>query len=120
MKLPSLFFVSIIAFTLCLNQNCIAQEPVQKEKKLIQFSGVVVTGDSLKPVPFTNIFVKGSNHATVSDYYGFFSFAAEEMASITFSAVGFKRASFVIPDTWWSIDHIPHRYQSHVAPGVYN
>jgi hypothetical protein len=71
----------------------------QKEKKIIQFSGVVVTGDSLKPVPFTNIFVTGSRTATVSDYYGFFSFAAEEGADITFSAIGFKKAHFVIPDT---------------------
>jgi hypothetical protein len=69
------------------------------EKKIIQFSGVVVTGDSLKPVPFTNIFVTGSRNATVSDYYGFFSFAAEEGSDITFSAVGFKKAHFVIPDT---------------------
>ena len=69
------------------------------EKKIIQFSGVVVKGDSLKPVPFTNIFVTGSRNATVSDYYGFFSFAAEEGSDITFSAVGFKKAHFVIPDT---------------------
>lgn len=71
----------------------------QKEKKIIQFSGVVVTGDSLKPVPFTNIYVTGSRNATISDYYGFFSFAAEEGTEITFSAVGFKKAHFLIPDT---------------------
>jgi hypothetical protein len=71
----------------------------QKEKKIIQFSGVVVTGDSLKPVPFTNIFVTGTRTATLSDYYGFFSFAAEEGTDITFSAIGFKKAHFVIPDT---------------------
>jgi hypothetical protein len=70
-----------------------------REKKIIQFSGVVVTGDSLKPVPFTNIFVTGTRTATVSDYYGFFSFAAEEGTDITFSAVGFKKAHFFIPDT---------------------
>lgn len=70
-----------------------------KEKKIIQFSGVVVTGDSLKPVPFTNIFIAGSRNATLSDYYGFYSFAAEEGSEITFSAVGFKKAHFQIPDT---------------------
>lgn len=32
-------------------------------------------------------------------YYGFFSFAAEEGMDITFSAVGFKKAHFIIPDT---------------------
>lgn len=88
----------IIVFTLCYlcSASLLAQT---REKKIIQFSGVVVTGDSLKPVPFTNIFVTGTKHATVSDYYGFFSFAAEEGMDITFSAVGFKKAHFVIPDT---------------------
>jgi len=87
---------SVICFLMLLASEAMAQ---QKEKKIIQFSGVVVTGDSLKPVPFTNIFVTGSRNATVSDYYGFFSFAAEEGTEITFSAVGFKKAHFMIPDT---------------------
>jgi hypothetical protein len=86
----------VICFLMLLASESMAQ---QKEKKIIQFSGVVVTGDSLKPVPFTNIFVTGSRNATVSDYYGFFSFAAEEGTEITFSAVGFKKAHFMIPDT---------------------
>jgi hypothetical protein len=93
----SAFFWGSVALAFILfTSNASAQ---QKEKKIIQFSGVVVTGDSLKPVPFTNIFVTGSRTATVSDYYGFFSFAAEEGADITFSAIGFKKAQFLIPDT---------------------
>ena len=90
----------ILGCTICLFIIFVNKtQAQQKEKKIIQFSGVVVTGDSLKPVPFTNIFVTGSRTSTVSDYYGFFSFAAEEGTDITFSAVGFKKAHFVIPDT---------------------
>ena len=92
----ALIFNSIVCFFFLINAAVYAQK---KEKKVIQFSGVVVTGDSLKPVPFTNIFLTGTRTATVSDYYGFFSFAAEEGAEITFSAVGFKKAHFLIPDT---------------------
>ena len=72
----------------------------KKDKpKLIQFSGVVVESDSLKPLPFTSILVKGSNHGTVSDYYGFFTLVAQVGDEIEFASVAYKEASYIIPDT---------------------
>ena len=68
-------------------------------KDLVQFSGVVVTGDSLKPIPFTSIIIKGTFRGTVSDYYGFFSFVAKKTDTIEFSCLGFKKAHYIIPDT---------------------
>ena len=65
---------------------------------LVQFSGVVVT-DSLLPVPFTTILVKNTYRGTMSDVFGYFSFVAQEGDSILFSAVGFKRSLYVIPDS---------------------
>lgn len=65
---------------------------------LVQFSGVVVT-DSLMPVPFTHILVKHSYRGTMSDVYGYFSFVGQEGDTILFSAVGFQRSQFVIPDS---------------------
>ncbi|MBK9075777.1 MAG: carboxypeptidase-like regulatory domain-containing protein [Flavobacteriales bacterium] len=67
------------------------------DRELIQFSGVVVSGDSLTPVPFTNILIKHSYRGTISDVYGYFSFVAQEGDTIIFSAVGFKRSQFTIP-----------------------
>ena len=49
-----------------------------KNKELIQFSGVVVEGDSLRPVPFTSIMIKNTNRGTICDYYGYFSFVAQK------------------------------------------
>lgn len=69
------------------------------EKELLQFSGVVVTGDSLMPVPFTNIIIKNTFRGTMSDFYGFFSFVAAKGDTIMFSNVGYKIAEFVIPDS---------------------
>lgn len=68
-------------------------------KDLVQFSGAVVTGDSLHPVAFTHIIDHNTNFGTISDYYGYFSFVARKGDSITFSAVGFKKGMFIIPDT---------------------
>lgn len=69
------------------------------KRDLIQFSGIVVEGDSLKPVPFTSIIVKNSYRGTISDYFGYFSFVAQETDTIQFSAIGFNDATFIIPDT---------------------
>lgn len=68
-------------------------------KDLVQFSGAVVTGDSLRPVAFTHIIDRKTGFGTISDYYGYFSFVARKGDSISFSAVGFKKGHFVIPDT---------------------
>lgn len=66
---------------------------------LLQFSGVLLTRDSLEAVPFANILIKGSNRGTMSDYFGYYSFVAHRGDTIQFSYVGFKDALFVIPDT---------------------
>jgi hypothetical protein len=73
-------------------------QTLQKDQ-LVQFSGVIVTADSLKPIPYSSVMIKNSNRGTISDYYGFFSFVAKMNDSIEFSAIGYKKAIFVIPDT---------------------
>lgn len=70
-----------------------------KEQKLVQFSGVIVSGDSLRPVPFTNVTIKQTRRGTMSDYFGFFSFVAHANDTIIFSALGYKKARFIIPDS---------------------
>src|SRR4051812_9982694 len=77
----------------------VANAQQNNQEQLVQFSGVVVTADSLKPVPFTSVMIQSSNRGTVSDYYGFFSFVAKMNDTIEFSAIGYKRGIFVIPDT---------------------
>ena len=69
------------------------------QPELIQFSGVIVTGDSLKPVPYVNIIIKNSFRGTISDFHGYFSFVAQELDTIVYSSIGFKRSEYVIPDS---------------------
>lgn len=71
----------------------------QKTNDLVQFTGVVVTADSLRPVPFANIAVTKTGRGTTSDYWGFFSIVVHKNDLISFSAVGFKSGLFRIPDT---------------------
>jgi hypothetical protein len=88
--------ILLIVFYL-VSVNSIAQ--ILDNNQLVQFSGVIVTSDSLKPIPYSSVMIKNSNRGTISDYYGFFSFVAKMKDSIEFAAIGFKKAVFVIPDT---------------------
>ncbi len=67
--------------------------------KLIQFSGIVIQADSLDPIPFSAILTRHTSRGTISDYSGYFSFVAQKKDTIEFTAIGFKKGFFVIPDT---------------------
>ena len=69
-----IFYITIAFILAAFNANA----QTVKKRQLVQFSGVVVAGDSLEAIPFCSITVKGSNHGTVSDYYGYFSFVAQK------------------------------------------
>lgn len=70
-----------------------------KEREKVLFSGVIVENDSLKPVPYANIIITNKNMGTMSTIEGYFSFYAEELDTIKFSALGFVPASYIIPDS---------------------
>ena len=97
---------------LCCSFVSAAAQSTGPDRHLVQFSGVVVTGDSLVPVPFTSILTKGSYRGTVSDIYGYFSFVAQVGDTLQFGAVGFKRGGYIIPDTLkqsnYSMIHVLH------------
>jgi hypothetical protein len=67
--------------------------------RLVQFSGMTITADSLNPVPYTKIVDIGSHRGTTSDVNGYFSFVAHKRDTVVFTALGFKPVSFIIPDT---------------------
>lgn len=70
----------------------------QQKKEVVQLTGVVVSNDSLKPVPFTSILIKNTHKGTISDYYGYFSLVAETGDTIRFSSISYKSVDFVIPN----------------------
>jgi len=75
------------------------------DEDLVQFSGVVVTADSLKPIPYTNIRIEGTTTGAVANYEGFFSFVARRGDRLVFSSIGYKDSYYDIPDTLTA-----HRY----------
>lgn len=71
----------------------------RNQEDLIQFSGLVLTSDSLKAIPFC-VISRGS-HGVVgySDISGYFSFVAEKGDTIYFWHVEYESSFARIPDT---------------------
>ena len=93
-SLYSLFTILILLFP-----EAMLQAQSQDDNNLVQFSGITITADSLNPVPFTKIIDISSHRGTTSDVNGYFSFVAHQKDTVVFTAIGFKPASFIIPDT---------------------
>ncbi len=86
----------LLSFILLLSNLINAQD---LNSNLVQFSGVVVSADSLKPIPFCDITIVNADRGTTSDINGYFSFVALKKDIIEFTAMGFSSTRFVIPDT---------------------
>lgn len=82
--------VRIFCFCIFLSLSTIAQSP-------IQFSGLLVHGDSLTPIPYGNILITNNLQGTTSNFQGYFSFTVSPSDTIVFSAVGYKNAQYIIP-----------------------
>lgn len=69
-----------------------------KDKKLVQFSGVIMNRDSNTVVPYVTITnVNGRDQYFSANYKGYFSFVAHEGDTLLFTAVGYRKEGVVIP-----------------------
>lgn len=93
-----MLFLSAL-FPLLLFSPMLSSQDALPPRKVVQFSGLVLTGDSLMPVPYTTVWVKNTRRGTITDFYGFFSIAVRENDTLRFSSIGFKEAYYVVPDT---------------------
>ncbi len=87
-----ILILSIFVLTVGLVE---AQEP---EQKVIQFTGVVFGADSSSVVPGTHVYIPKSGRGTTTNPYGFFSMPVLEGDSVVFSAVGYRRSYYIIPN----------------------
>lgn len=71
----------------------------QKEKPLVQFSGIVHNADSVKVVvPYVTITnITSHNQTYLSNYEGYFSFVAHEQDTLVFTSIGYAAVRVVIP-----------------------
>lgn len=76
-------------------------ENTKKEKHLVQFSGVCVTEDfsRMAPVPYATVYIPNRQVGTTANAKGFFSIVVERGEEVHFSALGYAKSVFKIPDT---------------------
>jgi len=91
--MPIKIFLFITIFLCAFNVSA------QQKNNLVELSGIVMTSDSLAPVIFCNIGIKNSYRGTSSNINGFFSIVMEKGDTLVFSAVGYQRKLYAVPDT---------------------
>lgn len=69
------------------------------DSSLIQLSGVVVSSESVEPLPYTTIFDKTRRRGVIADYYGYFSMVVLPGDTLYFSYYGYKTSTYIVPDT---------------------
>ncbi len=98
--MKKLFQTKFLILIMALSSLVIkAQAQPHQSQDLIQFSGVVVSNDSLQPLPYVNVFIHRTHRGTVTDFYGFYSFVAMKGDTIDFQYIGYKPSRYIIADT---------------------
>lgn len=78
-------------------QQTIPNTPNIYRDSVVQLYGVVMTADSLRAIPFASVVVNNKGRGTVTNYDGVFSIAVNKGEKITFTSVGFKDRTILIP-----------------------
>jgi hypothetical protein len=92
-----LAFICVLIFS--LNATGQTKSLASRDSNLIQFSGLLLSSDSIYPIPFAFIHAKNKPYGTYSNLEGYFSFVARAGDTIQFNHVEFKNSYMIIPDT---------------------
>lgn len=67
----------------------------------VQLSGLVITEEAgqMVPVPYAYVWIPRRKAGVTANGNGFFSVVAETGETVEFSALGFEKSNFVVPDT---------------------
>ncbi|WP_425542799.1 carboxypeptidase-like regulatory domain-containing protein [Algoriphagus jejuensis] len=69
-----------------------------RDKKVIQLSGIILNADSTDAVPGVNIYVPKKGRGTSSGRFGYFSMPVLEGDSVVFTFIGLKKQTFKVPE----------------------
>ncbi|MCX6203181.1 MAG: carboxypeptidase-like regulatory domain-containing protein [Bacteroidetes bacterium] len=89
--------ITLIALASLTQKKAAAQTVDIYRDSVIQLYGVIMTADSLKAIPFASVLVDKKGRGTITNNDGVFSIAVNKGEYITFSCVGFKNRTILIP-----------------------
>ncbi len=73
------------------------QAQAQGKRRVIQFTGIVASGDSLLGVPGATVYVPKAGRGTATNVYGYFSMAVLAGDSIVIRSLGYANQTILIP-----------------------
>ncbi len=86
-------FMFVCICVLSIPTNSYAQGQVQ----LITFSGLIMDGDSAKPLPSVNVYIPRAGYGTITNPEGLFTMLVKSGDTVLISRVGYERKMVVIP-----------------------
>ena len=87
----------LLLFFFFQGSESFAQSP-QSKKRVIQLSGVVIAKDSIM-LPGVYIYVPKAGRGTTSNRMGYFSIPVLVGDSVVISSIGYKRQSYIVPNS---------------------
>jgi hypothetical protein len=86
MKKVAIFFLSLLT------------SPIfsQGKPKIIQFSGLIVSGDSMHGIPYASVYIPKTGKGVISNQIGFFSIPVHPLDSVVFLASGYKALGYKV------------------------
>lgn len=88
----------LLCFSYCCESDLFAGK-LKRDSGLIEFSGLVLTSDSLYPISYAYVFHKHTRRGDVTDVNGFFAITAERGDTIIFKSHEFQSTQYIIPDS---------------------
>lgn len=96
--MKKLFFLLLAYLSLACSIQA-NQKIFGKDSTIIEFSGMVLTSDSLFPISYIYVFEKNSRMGTRTDRNGFFAFTAQKGDTIVFKGIEYQLSYYIIPDS---------------------
>jgi hypothetical protein len=102
------WLVLCAAFFLCTFPVCAQNSADTIKPKVVQISGMAIDADSLFPIPFVAIVIKGTSRGVYSTGSGYYSIVAEESDTLEFYSLGYKTGVYILPDTFTTsqVNHV--------------
>lgn len=91
--------ISLVLLLLLAITSQLWAQSNKNNDSLIQFSGIVLSSDSLIGLEDVNIRVKGRIFGTVSNVQGIFTLVTHPGDTVLFTRIGYKRNEYVVPTT---------------------
>jgi hypothetical protein len=91
------FVLTALSLVLMLFLLAPSSAHAQGQRRVVQFTGIVATGDSLLGVPGATVFVPQAGRGTATNAYGYFSLPVLTGDSIVIRSLGYRNQYVIIP-----------------------